>query len=48
MEIVFVSTPKQSNFDYCSKLFKDKKPLNGFNKLIENIDVTDRVDNDEF
>lgn len=48
MEIVFVSTPKQSNFDYCSKLFKNKKPLNGFNKLIESVDIIDYVDDDEF
>lgn len=48
MEIVFVSTPEQSNFDYCSKLFKNKKPVNGFNKLIENVNVFTRVDDDEF
>ena len=48
MEIVFVSTPTQSNFDYCSKLFKNKKPLNGFNKLIENVDIVNRVDDNEF
>lgn len=48
MEIVFVSTPNQSNFDYCSKLFKNKKPLNGFNKLIENVDIVNRVDDNEF
>ena len=48
MEIVFVSTPKKSNFNYCSELFKDKKPLNGFNKLIESVDIVNRVDDDEF
>lgn len=35
MEIVFVKTEKQSNFDYSSKLFKNKKVLNSFNKLEE-------------
>lgn len=35
MEIIFKSTEKQSNFQYCSQLFKNKKILNGFNKLEE-------------
>lgn len=48
MEIVFVSTQNQSNFDYCSKLFKNKKPVNGFNRLIESVDITNRIDDDEF
>lgn len=48
MEIIYVSTPKQSNFDYCSKLFKNKKPVNGFNKLIENVDIFNRIDDTDF
>lgn len=35
MEIIFTSNKEQSNFDYCSKLFKNRKTLNGFNKLEE-------------
>lgn len=48
MEIIYVSTPEQSNFDYCSKLFKNKKPVNGFNKLIENVDIFNRIDDTGF
>lgn len=33
MEIIFKSTKRKSNFTYCSELFKDKNPKNGFNKL---------------
>ena len=35
MEIVFDKTEKLSNFNYSSKLFKNKKVLNSFNKLKE-------------
>ena len=35
MEIVFDKTEEQSNFNYSSKLFKNKKVLNSFNKLNE-------------
>lgn len=35
MEVVFDKTEKQSNFNYSSKLFKNKKVLNSFNKLQE-------------
>lgn len=35
MEIVFEKTAKRSNFNFINKLFKDKKVLNGFNKLNE-------------
>ena len=37
MEIVFVGTEKRSNFDYASKIFKNGKVLNGFNKLNESV-----------
>ena len=34
MEIVFDKTEEQSNFNYSSKLFKNKKVLNSFNKPV--------------
>ncbi len=48
MEIIYVSTPSKSNFNYCSEIFDGKKPLNGFNKMIEKVDLFDRVDETEF
>lgn len=33
MEIIYKSTKQKSNFKYCSELYKNKKVLNGFNKL---------------
>lgn len=48
MEIIYVSTPKKSNFNYCSEIFENKKPLNGFNKMIEKVDLFDMVDDDVF
>lgn len=48
MEIIYVSTPKKSNFNYCSEIFENKKPLNGFNKMLEKVDLFDRVDEKEF
>lgn len=33
MEIIFKNTKNKSNFTYCSEIFKDKKVINGFNKL---------------
>lgn len=47
MEIIFKSTPEQSNFNYCSDLFKGKKTLNGFNKLEEEV-MCESMTNDEF
>ena len=37
MEVVFDKTEEQSNFNYNSKLFKNKKVLNSFNKLNESM-----------
>lgn len=48
MEIIYVSTPKKSNFNYCSEIFENKKPLNGFNKMLEKVRLFDRVDEKEF
>lgn len=33
MEIIYKSNKNKSNFAYCSELYKNKKILNGFNKL---------------
>ena len=37
MEIIYKSTKELSNFEYHSNLFKNKKVLNGFNKLEEGL-----------
>ena len=37
MEIVFEKTANRSNFNFINKLFSDKKVLNGFNKLKEEL-----------
>lgn len=47
MEIVFVKTGKLSNFDYSSKLFKNKKVLNSFNKL-EELMIFEPIASNEF
>lgn len=47
MEIIYKTTEKKSNFTYCAELFKNKKPLNGFNKMFERI-MWEPVDDDEF
>ena len=47
MEIIFKSNENQSNFNYSSNLFKNKKTLNGFNKLAETM-LFERVDGSEF
>lgn len=33
MEIIYKKNSKKSNFEYCSEIFKNKTPLNGFDKL---------------
>lgn len=33
MEIIYKSNKGKSNFAYCSELFKNEKPLNGFDDL---------------
>lgn len=33
MEVIYKSTKNKSNFSYCSDIFKNKKELNGFNRL---------------
>lgn len=35
MEIIYKTNDEMSNFAYCSKIFKGKTPLNGFNKVTE-------------
>ena len=47
MEIIFKSNENQSNFNYSSNLFKNKKTLNGFNKLEETM-LFERVDDSEY
>ena len=47
MEIVFDKTEEQSNFNYSSKLFKNKKVLNSFNKLQE-LMICEQVASKEF
>lgn len=47
MEIIFISNKEQSNFDYCSKLFKNRKTLNGFNKLEETM-LFEEISNTRF
>lgn len=47
MEIVFDKTEEQSNFNYSSKLFKNKKVLNSFNKLQE-LMICEHVASKEF
>ncbi len=47
MEIIFKSNENQSNFNYSSQLFKNKKTLNGFNKLEETM-MFERVADSEF
>lgn len=47
MEIIFKSNENQSNFNYSSNLFKNKKTLNGFNKLEETM-LFERIENSEF
>ncbi len=37
MEIIYNTNENKSNFAYCSELFKNKKVLNGFNKLNEEL-----------
>ena len=45
MEVIFKTNSNCSNFSFCSNLYKNKKVLNGFNKLEE---VFERVDDDEY
>ena len=47
MEIIFRSTPEQSNFNYCAELFKNKPVLNGFNKLTEEL-MCENIADDDF
>lgn len=47
MEIIFKSNENQSNFNYCSQLFKNKETLNSFNKLEETM-FCERIDDTEF
>lgn len=45
MEIIYTTTEEKSNFSFCSDIFKDKKVLNGFNKLDEEIICEPIADN---
>lgn len=47
MEIIFKSNNEKSNFKYYSDLFKNKKPLNSFNKMLEPI-VFEKVLSNQF
>lgn len=47
MEIVFEKTEEQSNFKYSSKIFKNKKVLNSFNKLKELV-ICEQVASNDF
>jgi len=46
MEIIFKSKKEKSNFSYCADIFKGKKKLNGFNKMVESL--CERVSDDEY
>lgn len=47
MEIIFKTTKDKSNFTYFSELFKNKKILNGFNKLSESL-LCEQILNNRF
>lgn len=47
MEIIFKTTKDKSNFAFCSELYKNKKTLNGFNKLKEMV-ICEPISEDEF
>lgn len=47
MEIIYKTLNKKSNFAYCSELFKNKKTLNGFNKLEEDL-ICEMVSDNNF
>lgn len=37
MEIIYTTTKDKSNFQYCGEIFKNKKVINGFNKMNETL-----------
>lgn len=47
MEIIYKTTEEKSNFSFCSDIFKNKKVLNGFNKLDESI-MCESISSDDF
>ena len=47
MEIIYKTTEEKSNFSFCSDIFKNKKVLNGFNRLDEEI-MCESIVNDDF
>ena len=47
MEIIYKTTEEKSNFSFCSDIFKNKKVLNGFNKLDESI-MCESIADDDF
>lgn len=47
MEIIYKTTEEKSNFSFCSDIFKDKKILNGFNKLNEEL-MCESISDDDF
>ena len=47
MEIIYKTTEEKSNFSFCSDIFRDKKVLNGFNKLDEEI-MCESITSDDF
>lgn len=47
MEIIYKSTEEKSNFSFCSDIFKNKKVLNGFNKLEEDL-MCEMIADDEY
>lgn len=48
MEIIFKKNSKQSNFSYCADIFKGKEKLNGFNKMLESVELCEPIEGKEF
>lgn len=47
MEIIYKTTEEKSNFSFCADIFRNKKVLNGFNKLDEEI-MCESIASDDF
>lgn len=47
MEIIYKRNEEVSNYAYCDMIFKNKKALNGFNKMLEQVEF-EHVAGEEF